>query len=139
MSGKCLSNKLERSYRRPSASNSDRSSRRNNSIDRAPRKGPGTSITKTQRQLPKYSAKTGNNQMTNIVIANPTPIWNANAEPTIDWSESSVTAAENWALSATAVNPQINAIVMNSHGGPLKQSPIRSALVPEITMRKVVA
>ena len=77
--------------------------------------------------------------MTNIVIANPTPIWNANAELTIDWSESSVTAAENWALSATAVNPQINAIVANNQGGPLKQSPIRSALVPEITMRKEVA
>ena len=77
--------------------------------------------------------------MTNIVIAKPTPIRSANAEPTVDLSESSVTAAENWALSATAVKRQIIAMVINRQGGPSKKSPMVSAQVPEITIRQAVA
>ena len=69
-----LPNKFESPQRRPSASKCERSSLRSKSIDKAPRNGPGTSIRKVQRQLPWCSDTTGNSQMTNIVIAKPTPI-----------------------------------------------------------------
>ncbi len=65
------------------------------------------------------------------VRAKPIPSCSVTAVPTKRGSASSVTAAENWALSATIVTPQTSATSAKSQPGPSKAKPITSAEAPE--------
>src|SRR5438552_8080198 len=124
-------------YRRPPASLTDSGTARSRAIAATPKMGPTASTPKAHRQ-PMAWTMGGTSQIETIVIAKPTQVWVVSAVPTYAGGESSVTAVENCAESATMVMPHTTATRSVSPGGPPNVRPMRSAQSPLTAMAAIV-
>src|SRR5437868_3101949 len=102
---------------------------RSRPIATTPSRGPIVSSANAHRH-PTARTAGGISQIDTSVIANPTQVCVVSAVPTYAGGESSVTAVENCAESATTLTPQTSAIAMVSAGDPPNVSPIVAAHAP---------
>src|SRR5262245_10288142 len=103
-----------------------------------PRTGPIVRVANAQCQ-PTTPTASGISQIETSVIANPTHVCVVSAVPTYAGGESSVTAVENCAESATTLMPHTSATASVSDGDPPNVRPITAAHAPLTAMAAIVS
>src|SRR5688572_25825384 len=103
-----------------------------------PRKGPIASVANAQRQ-PTTATTGGRSQMESVVSAKPTQVCVVRAVPTYAGGDSSVTAVENCAESATTLTPHTSATASVASGAPPYVKPIVAAQSPLTAIAAIVA
>ena len=96
-----------------------------------PKTGPGASATSAHDQ-PTRAVSQGTMRIVSMVSRNPMQVCTVSAVPTCDGSDSSLTAAENCALSATTANPQTRQTMVRI-AGVANVPPTTRQQAPEIT------